>query len=49
MDLALCRALGLSYADVRALPRAVYEIAIEDLTAAATKAAGAATEDAWPN
>jgi hypothetical protein len=47
MDLALCRVLGLSYADVRALPRAVYEIAIEDLTAAATKARDAAPAEAW--
>jgi hypothetical protein len=32
-DLALGRALGMSYHDVRALPRAVYEVAIEDLEA----------------
>jgi hypothetical protein len=34
-DLRLCQALGLSYADVRALPQVVYEIALEDLLAAA--------------
>lgn len=30
-DLALCKITGLSYDDVRALPREVYEVLIEDL------------------
>ena len=32
-DLALCKLLGLSYADLQALPLAVYEVALEDLQA----------------
>jgi hypothetical protein len=30
-DLAVVRITGLSYTDVRALPREVYEVIIEDL------------------
>ena len=30
-DLALVRVTGLSYDDVRALPREVYEVIVEDL------------------
>ena len=30
-DLALCKITGLNYDDVRALPREVYEVLIEDL------------------
>jgi hypothetical protein len=32
-DLALGKYLGMSYHDVRALPRVVYEVALEDLHA----------------
>jgi hypothetical protein len=32
-DLALCKIMGMSYDDVRALPRAVYDVLIEDLQA----------------
>jgi hypothetical protein len=32
-DLALGKFLGMGYHDVRALPRAVYEVALEDLHA----------------
>jgi hypothetical protein len=32
-DLALCKIMGMSYDDLRALPRAVYEVLIEDLQA----------------
>jgi hypothetical protein len=32
-DLALCKLMGMGYDDVRALPRAVYELLVEDLTA----------------
>jgi len=32
-DLALCKIMGMSYADIRALPRAVYDVLIEDLQA----------------
>jgi hypothetical protein len=41
-DLALCKILGMSYADVRALPLAVYEVVLEDLHAqhAAAEARG---------
>ena len=31
--LALCKIMGMSYADIRALPQAVYEVLIEDLNA----------------
>lgn len=31
--LALCKIMGMSYDDVRALPQAVYEVLIEDLQA----------------
>jgi hypothetical protein len=31
--LALCKIMGMSYDDVRALPREVYEVLIEDLQA----------------
>ena len=31
--LAVCKIMGMSYDDVRALPRAVYEVLIEDLHA----------------
>jgi hypothetical protein len=31
--LALCKIMGMSYDDVRALPREVYEVLIEDLHA----------------
>jgi hypothetical protein len=37
-DLALCKFMGMSYADVRALPLAVYEVLIEDLHARAKRA-----------
>ena len=30
-DLALCKIMGLSYDDIRAFPRAVYEVLVEDL------------------
>ena len=30
-DLALCKVMGMSYDDIRALPRAVYEVLLEDL------------------
>jgi len=30
-DLAIVRVTGLSYTDVRALPREVYEVIVEDL------------------
>ena len=30
-DLAIVRITGLSYTDVRALPREVYEVIVEDL------------------
>ena len=33
-DLRLCQLLRMSYADVRALPWAVYVVALEDLQAA---------------
>jgi hypothetical protein len=36
--LALCKLMGMSYADVRALPQAVYEVLLEDLTARAAQA-----------
>jgi hypothetical protein len=29
--LALCKIMGMSYDDIRALPQAVYEVLIEDL------------------
>jgi len=32
-DLALCKIMGMSYDDIRALPLAVYEVLIEDLHA----------------
>jgi hypothetical protein len=32
-DLALGKFLGMSYQDVRALPRAVYDLALDDLQA----------------
>jgi len=32
-DLALCKVMGMSYDDIRALPRAVYEVLVEDLNA----------------
>ena len=31
--LALCKIMGMSYDDIRALPQAVYEVLIEDLNA----------------
>ena len=31
--LAVCKIMGMSYDDVRALPREVYEVLIEDLHA----------------
>lgn len=31
--LAICRITGLSYDDVRSLPREVYEVLVEDLNA----------------
>jgi hypothetical protein len=31
--LALCKIMGMSYDDVRALPREVYEVLLEDLHA----------------
>ena len=34
-DLALCKIMGMSYEDVRALPRVVYEVLVEDLHARA--------------
>ena len=34
-DLALCKIMGMSYDDIRALPRAVYEVLVEDLAARA--------------
>jgi hypothetical protein len=37
-DLALCKILGMSYPDLRALPMAVYEVALEDLHARAAQA-----------
>jgi len=39
MDLALCKALGMSYDDVRALPLAVYAVALESATVPADQAA----------
>jgi len=36
-DLALCKIMGLSYDDIQALPRAVYEVLIEDLAERAAK------------
>jgi hypothetical protein len=39
MDLALCKALGMSYDEVRALPLAVYAVALESVTVPADKAA----------
>jgi len=39
MDLALCKALGMSYDDVRALPLAVYAVALESVTVPADQAA----------
>jgi hypothetical protein len=36
--LALCKSMGMSYDDVRALPQAVYEVLIEELHARAEKA-----------
>jgi len=32
-DLALCKIMGMSYHDLRDLPRAVYDVLIEDLHA----------------
>ena len=32
-DLALCKIMGMSYQDVRALPLAVYEVLVEDVQA----------------
>ncbi len=32
-DLAVCKFLGMSYGDVRALPLAVYLVALEEVTA----------------
>jgi hypothetical protein len=37
-DLALCKVMGMSYQDIRALPREVYEVLIEDLNARSEKA-----------
>jgi len=31
--LALCKIMGMSYDDIRALPQAVYEVLIEDVLA----------------
>ena len=31
--LALCKIMGMSYDEIRALPQAVYEVLIEDLAA----------------
>jgi len=31
--LALCKIMGMSYDDIRALPRAVYEVLVEDVLA----------------
>lgn len=31
--LALCKIMGMSYDDIRALPQAVYELLIEDVLA----------------
>jgi hypothetical protein len=31
--LALCKIMGMSYDDIRALPQAVYEVLIDDLNA----------------
>jgi len=31
--LALCKSMGMSYDDIRALPQAVYEVLIEELHA----------------
>jgi hypothetical protein len=36
-DLALCKIMGLSYDDIQALPRVVYEVLVEDLTARAAQ------------
>jgi len=36
-DLALCKVMGMSYEDIRALPRAVYEVLVEDLSAQAAR------------
>jgi hypothetical protein len=35
-DLAVCKFLGMSYDDVRALPLAVYLVALEEVTTART-------------
>jgi len=32
-NLALCKIMGMSYDEIRALPQAVYEVLIEDLHA----------------
>jgi hypothetical protein len=37
-DLALCKVLGMSYAEIRALPLAVYLVALDEVTAQAEKA-----------
>jgi len=39
--LALCKIMGMSYDDIRALPQAVYEVLIEDVLARAEKAEAA--------
>ena len=31
MTLALCKVMGMSYDDVRALPREVFDVLVEDL------------------
>jgi len=36
--LAVCKIMGMSYDDVRALPQAVHEVLIEELHARAEKA-----------
>jgi hypothetical protein len=41
MDLALCKAFGMSYEDVRALPLAVYAVALEEVTVPADRTAAA--------
>ena len=33
----MCKVMGMSYEDIRALPREVYEVLIEDLNARAEK------------
>jgi hypothetical protein len=35
----LCKVMGMSYEDIRALPREVYEVLIEDVNARSERAA----------